>query len=233
MANISSAYGNLRISVETNSTKTFEKAVNLIIDSLWYGSYYTETFCLDPHNAKKDGKYLSVEDSFNGFGRWTYESNIENFGIWLEEKYRSDDESRAFLENLAFDIHYDFVDYEPGNQVFYQAEAVNSHQAGKPLSETMAEITNEKNIDFTVANAYKYEMEDPGSVIDFHQPKEDVKDFFVETFHVDPKLFDDEKTYQTMKDTFGDEWIWDHYRSDDVKERINTALEKAEEGLER
>jgi hypothetical protein len=236
MANVSDAQGNIRISVETDSFEILERAVTLINDSFREGAYPTMFLNVPSHknnmydltscDVKKDGKCLTVEDSFFADGRWTYETNIESFGNWLDYSYGSDNENRKFLENLTFDIHYDFVDYEPGLQVFYKAEALNHHQAGKPLTETTAEITNEEEIDYTLDNAFEYGMEDPESVIDFNQPREDVKDFFAYNFSIDPKLFDDDSTYQAMKDAFGDEWIWESEDSEIIKETINRALGK-------
>ena len=242
MANISDAQGNIRISVETDSFETLERAVTLINDSFREGSYPTTFLNVPFHkdnmyditscDIKKDGKCLTVEDSFFAEGRWTYETNIESFGDWLDYSYGSDNENRKFLENLTFDIYYDFVDYEPGLQVFYKAEALNHHQAGKPLTETTAEITNEEEIDYTLDNAFEYGMEDPESVIDFNQPREDVKNFFAENFDINPKMFDDEKTYQAMKDAFGDDWIYSD-SNDYVKETIGMALEGQKDELER
>lgn len=231
MANTSITQGSLRISVETDSLETFKRAVRLIDSSL----AYRNTEFLNTNNVKKDGTYLTVDDVFNGKGEGTYETNIDNFGRWLDDwldskcpnnVYPPDYEDRAFLENLDFNLHYYFVDYKPDSRMLYEAEAVNYHQAGSLLSETMTKIINKKDIDFTLDNVYEIGLEDIDTAIDFNQPRKDIKNFFVENFKVDLKLFEDEKTYQAIKNAFGDEWIFCDADPDYIKETINTALEK-------
>lgn len=164
MANMSDAVGSITISVETPDKDLFAKTWNIIRTGMAEQGYPT---FLDPLNTDdidcEDGK-CSASGGFIAFGRWDYESNVKNFGRWLDFVISDDD--AKFLEQLTFSLAYEFADYEIGAELFYKAAMQNRHENGQALSAITGEILSEESLEISEENFFRYEIWDEEDVPD-------------------------------------------------------------------
>lgn len=164
MANMSDAVGSITISVETPDEDLFARTWNIIKTGMAEQGYPTFLDPLDTDDIDcEDGK-CSASGGFIAFGRGDYESNVRNFGRWLDFVISDDD--AEFLEQLAFSLVYEFADYEIGGGVFYKASMENRHEKGQALSAIRGEILSEESLEISEENFFRYEIWDEEDVPD-------------------------------------------------------------------
>ena len=164
MANMSDAVGSILISVDTPDKDLFAKAWNIIRTGMAEQGYPTFLDPLETYDIDcEDGKCFA-SGGFIAFGRWDYESNVRNFGRWLDFVISDDD--AKFLEQLTFSLVYEFADYEIGGGVFYKALMENRHEKGQALSAIRGEILSEESLEISEENFFRYEIWDEEDVPD-------------------------------------------------------------------
>lgn len=147
MANISSTFGNACIYAE--SADKAEKICNAINTVTSEFGYYTE-FDIDENGKNISEKNYSC--SFQACGRWSYETNLENFGSWLDSSREKHLEIIEMLEKEDFRIILDFTDEECGCQFIYTACAELIHKANTPIKDTEFNMLEKIFYDYTRKN---------------------------------------------------------------------------------
>lgn len=137
MANMSTAAGSVTLVTDTkeHAVQIFE-ALNKHLN---YGDYYTEFFNNALKIVRESDTSCTVECDFDGSGRWSYETNMENLGYWCEHD--------PLLTALGWSITFDFVDEEGGCDFLYHAVKELTHEVGQNLEEITCE-----DIDYTDYN---------------------------------------------------------------------------------
>lgn len=171
MANISDAGGTITIKAKKDVAESLAYLIKCTQELGDYSTYLD----FDEKKGIVDGDEVAeneYEFTFNGFGRWTYENNIENFYNWikhdvyskdLESYYERNDIDIVELKNLFetikdndWEIEFDFTDAESGCAVLYQATCLLSHKAGEDKAEfTELECTG---YDYTNENLIKLDF---------------------------------------------------------------------------
>lgn len=181
MANISDAYGTITI-----------KAKKDIAESLAYLIKYTQEGCdfethldFDVEKGVVDGDEVAeneYEYGFSGFGRWTYEFNIEHLYNWiknavyskgLEKHYERNNIDVVELKNIFetiksndWEMLFDITDAETGCAVLYKATCLLEHKAGEDetkfteLECTKYDCTSENLIKFGFDELIEDDYED-------------------------------------------------------------------------
>ena len=132
MANCSFAKGYIDMTADS------EKAIDLIIKSFkaTEGFGYGITLTKELEREELDDGKFYYSSCFEGEGKWTFENNIHNHFRWAIINKDLTDEEFEFLEQSDFEINFDFVDYEPGMEVFYKTYDKLEHSKGDDLEET-------------------------------------------------------------------------------------------------
>ena len=129
MANLSTAFGNSQI-----TAPSYEEAETLLklfhayqSDYGDYSTWYSESRDRDPDT---EGRIICT---FDATGRWSFSTNIECFGKWLNHDVSN--EHRKFIESIPWTVKYWYTDYEPGCEVLGQGWDKVVHQAGQSLED--------------------------------------------------------------------------------------------------
>lgn len=140
MANTSDTNGFVQIEAENmNVMMAITKAIVGESNSYQeYGTVLESDYESEDDFEEKDGKIVFTS-SFFGSGRWSYINNIEKLFVWAINEPEPDcltEEEIKLLEGSEFKIKFDFKDYEPGNDFYYEAVEKMFHHKGEPLLET-------------------------------------------------------------------------------------------------
>jgi len=163
MANCSSAYGNMYI---TTDKEKVNKIVG-IFDNFCSHWYYDT--CV---NVFFDGGDGTVEGTFDGNGRWTFQENINSWGRWILEDDKIPEETKQFLTENEFSIRYQYSDWEPGCEVLYEAEATYNHPAGVPLGDVEVSWGDFEDYEYSFKNLLRRD------VMDYTSLANDVEEWF-------------------------------------------------------
>lgn len=172
MANVSEAQGTIEVVAPSESVI---KAIEKVFDLALKGTYDTNLDCKTYCNI--DGKYFLNAD-FWGSGRWGYEENIQKLFTWHKNQMSKKD--IELLESSDFTIIFDFIDYEPGFEVFYSATEYLEHKAGTSLEDTVYDISDYEDLDCSWGNRIRMGVESKESLegfAEFLSPKELFKFF--------------------------------------------------------
>lgn len=143
MANMSTAAGSVTLVTDTkeHAVQIFE-ALNKHLNQ---GDYYTEFFT-NPLTLKKESDTsCTVECDFEGSGRWCYESNVKNLGLWCEQD--------ELLTELPWSMTFDFNDEETGFLCHEVLEV--AHEAGQNLKKIIYKEINYTDYTRDVFSLYK------------------------------------------------------------------------------
>lgn len=164
MANISSADGTFYITA--SSTLECEKIYKLIdiISKHWSYSFnmYDELTVSEvtiAHTETDDE--VTMETPFNAEGRWTFQSNAQNFGYWLDSSsYPSSDttipNAIKELSKFKFVLEFEYDEDEPGQQFVGVGKTRLFHPAGASLSASEILIEEYESYPLTVENLIEY-----------------------------------------------------------------------------
>lgn len=149
MANLSDAFGNIEIK---GSEKVIESILRLFeLSDAWE---YNTSIDLESIEKPTDD---TCTVNFYGTGRWCYENNIEFFFRWVNDEITK--ENRTLLEGSDFEIIFDFTDYEPGCEVFYEATEALRHKKSVKLDETEYIQSEYSALDLSWGNRLDLEVE--------------------------------------------------------------------------
>lgn len=149
MANLSDAFGNIEI-------KGSEKVIESILRLFELSDAWEYNTSIDLESTEKPTDDTCTVNFF-GTGRWCYENNIEFFFRWVNDEITEED--RALLEDSDFEIIFDFTDYEPGCEVFYEATEALRHKKGVKLDETEYIQSEYSALDLSWGNRLDLEVE--------------------------------------------------------------------------
>lgn len=149
MANLSDAWGTIEIKGSEEIIKSILKLFELSDD--W--EYNTS---IDPESIEKPTDDTCTVN-FYGTGRWCYENNIEFFFRSVNDEITEED--RTLLEGSDFEIIFDFTDYEPGREVFYEATEALRHKKSVKLDETEYIQSEYSALDLSWGNRLDLEVE--------------------------------------------------------------------------
>lgn len=165
MANLSSANGICEITAPKKEMKNLLLFFKNIQEKFYYnlGLYELETD--DLRNSIEIRSFSDTHDRasliINGFGRWTYENNIDlkNFIQSVnEDPILAKQWADLQQSDLPIQIEFDYVDYEPGCEVFYEARQTWSFEP--ETNKWFSDIIYSENIDITAYNLIKYDITD-------------------------------------------------------------------------
>lgn len=141
MANLSSAEGNITLTGSPKSLKAFLE----IIPKAQTWNYSTEITDIDlmlEEIEKSIVEEMSVNSFFYGFGRWTYDNNIQYLMNWLNSERQIDgkwqpnwtveDETNwNQLNEEPIKIEFEYNEEEAGNQILAQSSVRLSWDKGE------------------------------------------------------------------------------------------------------
>ncbi|MCF0107222.1 MAG: hypothetical protein HUJ53_10695 [Holdemanella sp.] len=153
MANISNAFGHLTIIAKDR--KTIDNLINLIDSYAANSDYFTDIE--DGGIYRRDSGMYRFEGSFIAGGRWSYTNNLE---IFRELALDSMEKLARVCEKEWWRIDYDFTDYEPGMDLFYNAQGHIEHGEGMRFEDIRYTEDNHEDIDITLKNILDYDMEE-------------------------------------------------------------------------
>lgn len=149
MANLSAAWGTIEIKGPEEVIKSILKLFEL--SDAWE---YNTSIDLESIEKPTDD---TCTVNFYGTGRWCYENNIEFFFRWVNDEITKED--RTLLEGSDFEIIFDFTDYEPGCEVFYEATEALRHKKSVKLDETEYIQSEYSALDLSWGNRLDLEVE--------------------------------------------------------------------------
>ena len=191
MANMSSAYGNLTITVKGNEQEFMKFADSLAIyfASGFYGASFDAPYLNDIQNVNGT---CSTDVTFMGWGRWTFDENLRRFfNSWAEN---SDCEALEKLKGISFKLVFDFVDCEEGMETLYTEKASIEHKANEPWEKSQYREIECETLAFTADNLIAYGMADEDSVIEVRNVEE-LRNFLEECTEADNFSESDLKRY--------------------------------------
>lgn len=149
MANISAAYGDLTIIADTpEDIKWLRQFINKRLGSVYYS---TQLFFSDNEEIRKltNDKY-EFNCQFDGTGRWTYRTNVENFGRWLKEECSPED--LKHINSLEFKLIFNYRDEEGGCCELYEAIYELTHKKDTDIEDIVVNNTYNKEYEYTGEN---------------------------------------------------------------------------------
>lgn len=149
MANLSDAFGNIEI-------KGSEKVIESILRLFGLSDAWEYNTSIDLESIEKPTDDTCTVN-FYGTGRWCYENNIEFFFRLVNDEITKED--RTLLEGSDFEIIFDFTDYEPGCEVFYEATEALRHKKSVKLDETEYIQSEYSALDLSWGNRLDLEVE--------------------------------------------------------------------------
>lgn len=163
MANISSAFGTVTFIVKGGEQEARYVADTIMgAASKWY--YGMQVAGEDPHDIKIADGMTSISMDFDGSGRWGFENNVSYLPSWLSEgKGSLNKQDLSRLKNMEFQILFDYVDDEPGNQILYKKKEHLCHTAGTPLKDMTLTEDSLEEYEYTAKNLVDligYDLED-------------------------------------------------------------------------
>ena len=135
MANISSANGTCRIIAPTQEDclKLYHILCKAGTGKWQYSTYYGDVKDGDKPGTLTDGRtVLSVW--FDGYGRWSFASNIEATFRWLQSEMT--EEEWKFVTDTTFELEYEYTDSECGMRFLNDELVVLRHKVGQDPTES-------------------------------------------------------------------------------------------------
>lgn len=211
MANLSSAFGTIRM--EAENEETLANLVSFIKKSgEWqYGDY---GLVLEDELTQMKG---AVSGTFTGCGRWTFSNTLSYMMENIKRYLSATDELVLALEKEDFTITIEYTDSESGCLVLYQEEDVIIHKAGTLLEDSDFTICSEENYSWTWANRIALDTEDLESILECYYDniishdsskwdREDVESFVNDLESELPELI--EELNHKSKDDFFKQNVW-------------------------
>lgn len=243
MANLSSAYGTCTLTCPTKKLDSILELLSKTQNEFYYnlGLYELDNYQKDPEETKKQLTiqpstipnknifpvllFSTIEFALSGFGRWTFENNIRGF----IEGVQSDEALNPLLNAIEqtdqpIELYFDFIDYEPGCEVFYTAQIKIIYDPEEKKWST--EEVSDANLDITAKNLIDY------GVCDFAIDKYNVCEALVSYLN-QPYIslnWVDEITEETLIEVFREEDLVDLLEQ--LRENTDGVYDNLEEWLD-
>ena len=171
MANISSASGKLYITASSVAEcEEIYKLINILTDKWSYEfRMYDELTVhevIDSCNEESDDE-VTMETSFYADGKWSFQTNAELFGVWLQNAELIDPTSKVkaaidMLSKIKFVLEFQFDEDEPGCGFIGVGTVRLAHFENTALSDSKVLDTELESHDLTVENLVAYRGFDEG-----------------------------------------------------------------------
>ena len=165
MANISSASGKLYITASSVAEcEEIYKLINILTDKWFYefNTYDELTIneVIDSCNEESDSQ-VTMETSFYADGKWSFQTNAELFGVWLQNSDKSDPSSKVKtaidkLSKIKFVLEFKFDEDEPGCGFIGIGNVRLAHLENTNLKDSEVLNTELESHDLTVENLVTY-----------------------------------------------------------------------------
>lgn len=165
MANISSASGKLYITASSIAEcEEIYKFINILTDKWSYEfRMYDELTVhevIDSCNEESDDE-VTMETSFYADGKWSFQTNAELFGVWLQNAELIDPTSKVkaainMLSKIKFVLEFQFDEDEPGCGFIGVGNVRLAHLGNTALSDSKVLDTELESHDLTVENLVAY-----------------------------------------------------------------------------
>lgn len=161
MANISDANGTFTI--HAKNCETIKELIHLMqyLEIGEYSTYFTDYHSgddqFDDSIVKFGDDEYEFETTFSASGRWVYLTNIERMADWIlseveEQNDPQDPDIIKHLEKEEWSIVFDYIDYEPGCELFAQVMVEAIHYTDTPFADIDVNVSEDENLDKTVVN---------------------------------------------------------------------------------
>lgn len=165
MANISSASGKLYITASSVAEcEEIYKLINILTDKWFYEfRMYDELTVyevIDSCNEESDDE-VTMETSFYADGKWSFQTNAELFGVWLQNaelRYPTSKDKAAInmLSKIKFVLEFQFDEDEPGCGFIGVGTVRLAHLGNTALSDSKVLGSELESHDLTVENLVAY-----------------------------------------------------------------------------
>lgn len=171
MANISSASGKLYITASSVAEcEEIYKFINILTDNWFYEfSMYDELIVHEVINScnEESDDEVTMETSFYADGKWSFQTNAELFGVWLQNAELIDPTSKVkaainMLSKIKFVLEFQFDEDEPGCGFIGVGNVRLAHLENTALSDSKVLDTELESYDLTVENLVAYRGFDEG-----------------------------------------------------------------------
>lgn len=167
MANISDASGTIYFKANTKETiKELFDLIKLMDDgSDFFTSYVHWGDCCRYITKVEDDYMYQLEISFIGSGRWSYYCNIERMFTWIKyhiDNYLDDIDKEKYtnmlvsIQNADWMINFDYIDYEPGCELFGNYCFHYIHEKGESLDSLIPYEGDCEEYELNIVNYAKY-----------------------------------------------------------------------------
>lgn len=165
MANISSASGTLYITASSIAEcEEVYKLINIITDK-WFYKFrtYNELAIyevIDSCDEESDSQ-VTMETPFYADGRWSFQTNAELFGVWLQNSDKLDSSPKVksamdMLSKIKFVLEFVFDEDEPGCGFVGVGNVRLVHLENTDLKDSEVLNTELESHDLTVENLVTY-----------------------------------------------------------------------------
>lgn len=159
MANISSASGKLYITASSvTECEEIYKLINILTDNWFYEfSMYDELIVHEVINScnEESDDEVTMETPFYADGKWSFQTNAELFGVWLQNAKLIDPTSKVkaainTLSKIKFVLEFQFDEDEPGCGFIGVGNVRLAHLGNTALSDSKVLDTELESHDLTV-----------------------------------------------------------------------------------
>lgn len=165
MANISSANGTLYITaLSVAECEEVYKLINIITDKWFYEfrpyGELTINEVVDSCNEESNSQ-VTMKTSFYADGKWSFQTNAELFGVWLQNSDKLDLSSKVkaaidMLSKIKFVLEFEFDEDEPGCGFVGVGNVRLVHLGNTDLKDSEVLDTELESHDLTVENLVTY-----------------------------------------------------------------------------
>ena len=171
MANMSSASGKLYITtLSVTECEEVYKLINIITDKWFYEfrpyGELTIDEVIDSCNEESDDE-VTMETSFYADGKWSFQTNAELFGVWLQNSDKLDSSPKVkvaidILSKIKFVLEFQFDEDEPGCGFIGVGNVRLVHLGNTDLKDSEVLDTELESHDLTIENLVAYRGFDEG-----------------------------------------------------------------------
>ena len=165
MANMSSASGTLYITASSVAEcEEIYKLINIITDKWFYEfrpyGELTINEVIDSCNEESNSQ-VTMETSFYADGKWSFQTNAELFGVWLQNSDKLDPSPKVktainMLSKIKFVLEFQFDEDEPGSGFIGVGNVRLVHLGNTDLKDSEVLDSELESHDLTVENLVTY-----------------------------------------------------------------------------
>ena len=165
MANISSVSGTLYINASSVAEcKKVYKLINILTDKWFYEFRTYDELTInevtDSCDEESDSQ-VTMKTSFYADGKWSFQTNAELFGVWLQNSDKSDPSPKVkaaidMLSKIKFVLEFKFDEDEPGCGFVGIGNVQLAHLGNTDLKDSKVLNTELESHELTVKNLVTY-----------------------------------------------------------------------------